>query len=72
MYLGKEECDKANCELPDSIREKYLKACFLGAGGFGEVSLVFEKVKHEAEICHFNLKFVLVLSSETEYWDIFL
>ena len=50
MYLDKEECDKASRDLPDSISLKYLIAYPLGAGGFGEVSLVFEKVKHEAEM----------------------
>jgi len=56
VYLDKEECDKASQDLPDIISKKYLIAYSLGQGGFGEVSLIFEKVKHEAEICHFNLK----------------
>jgi hypothetical protein len=50
VYLDKEECDKAGQNLPDNISQKYLKACSLGQGGFGEVSLIFEKVKHEAEM----------------------
>jgi hypothetical protein len=50
VYLDKEECDKASRDLPDSISQKYWKAYSLGHGGFGEVSLIFEKVKHEAEI----------------------
>jgi len=50
VYLDKEECDKASRDLPDSIRKKYLKAYSLGQGGFGEVSLIFEKVKPEAEM----------------------
>ena len=50
MYLDKEKCDKASEDLPDSISKKYLKAYSLGQGGFGEVSLVFEKVKHETEL----------------------
>jgi len=57
VYLDKEKCNKANQDLPDSIKKKYLKAFSLGQGTFGEVSLVFEKVKHETEMqnCHFNL-----------------
>jgi len=50
VYLDKEECDKGSRDLPDSISKKYLKAYSLGQGGFGEVSLIFEKVKHEAEM----------------------
>jgi hypothetical protein len=50
VYLDKEECDKAGQNLPDSISQKYLKAYSLGKGTFGEVSLIFEKVKHEAEM----------------------
>ena len=50
MYLDKEECDKASRELPDSISKKYLKAYLVGQGAFGEVSLIFEKVKQEAEM----------------------
>jgi hypothetical protein len=50
VYLDKEECDKASQNLPDSINQKYLIAYSLGKGGFGEVSLIFEKVKHEAEM----------------------
>jgi hypothetical protein len=50
VYLDKEECDKASRNLPDSINEKYLIAYSLGQGGFGEVSLLFEKVKYEAEM----------------------
>jgi hypothetical protein len=50
VYLDKEECDKASRNLPDSISKKYLIAFSLGQGGFGEVSLIFEKVKHEAEM----------------------
>jgi len=43
VYLDKEECDKGSRDLPDSISKKYLKAYSLGQGGFGEVSLIFEK-----------------------------
>jgi len=43
VYLDKKECDKASRDLPDSISNKYLKAYSLGQGGFGEVSLIFEK-----------------------------
>jgi len=50
VYLDKEECDKASRDLPDSISKKYLKAYSLGQGGFGEVSLIFEKVKHETDM----------------------
>jgi len=50
VYLDKEECDKVSRDLPDKISEKYWKAYSLGKGGFGEVSLIFEKVKHEAEM----------------------
>jgi hypothetical protein len=50
MYLDKMECRKASRDLPDRIREKYLIAYTLGKGGFGVVSLIFEKVKHEAEM----------------------
>ena len=50
MYLDKEECDKSSRDLPDSISKKYLKANSVGQGGFGEVSLIFEKVIHEAEM----------------------
>jgi len=50
VYLDKEECDKASQDLPDIISKKYLIAYSLGQGGFGEVSLIFEKVKHEAEM----------------------
>jgi hypothetical protein len=50
VYLDKKECDKASRNLPDSISQKYLIAYSLGEGGFGEVSLIFEKVKHEAEM----------------------
>ena len=50
MYLDKEKCDEASQDLPDSISKKYLKAYCLGRGAFGEVSLVFEKVKHETEL----------------------
>jgi hypothetical protein len=50
VYLDKEKCDKASQDLPDSISQKYLVSYSLGQGGFGEVSLVFEKVKHEAEM----------------------
>jgi hypothetical protein len=50
VYLDKEECDKASRDLPDSISKKYLKAYSLGQGGFGEVSLIFEKVKHETDV----------------------
>lgn len=50
MYLDKEKCDKESQDLPDSINKKYLKSYSLGQGGFGEVSLVFEKVKHETEM----------------------
>jgi hypothetical protein len=50
VYLDKEECDKASRDLPDSINKKYLVSFSLGQGGFGEVSLIFEKVKHEAEM----------------------
>jgi len=48
--VDKEEWDKANRNLPDSISDKYWMEFSLGQGGFGEVSLVFEKVKHEVEI----------------------
>ena len=74
VYLDKEKCDEASQDLPDRINKKYLKANYLGQGGFGEVSLLFEKVKHETEMqnsVNFNLKqfwtFVLILSSGTEY-----
>ena len=50
VYVDKEEWDKANRNLPDSISDKYWMEFSLGQGGFGEVSLVFEKVKHEVEI----------------------
>ena len=50
VYLDKEECDKASRDLPDSINQKYLVSYSLGQGGFGEVSLVFQKVKHEVEM----------------------
>jgi len=43
VYLDKEKCDKASQDLPDSINKKYLKAFTLGQGGFGEVSLIYEK-----------------------------
>jgi hypothetical protein len=32
--------------LPEKISEKYLLSYTLGRGGFGQVSLVFEKVKY--------------------------
>jgi len=50
VYLDKEECDKASRDLPDSISKKYLKSYLLGQGSFGEVSLIFEKVKHETDM----------------------
>jgi hypothetical protein len=50
VYLDKKECDKAVRHLPDSISQKYLISSYLGQGGFGTVSLIFEKVKHEAEM----------------------
>jgi hypothetical protein len=50
VYLDKDKCDKASRDLPDDISQKYLVSYSLGQGGFGEVSLVFEKVKHEAEM----------------------
>jgi hypothetical protein len=50
VYLDKEECDKASHDLPDNISNKYLVSNSLGQGGFGEVSLVFEKVNHEAKM----------------------
>ena len=50
VYLDKEECDKASRDLPDSINQKYVVSYSLGQGGFGEVSLVFQKVKHEVEM----------------------
>jgi len=50
VYLEKEKCDKASQDLPNSITEKYLIVRTLGRGRFGEVSLIFEKVKHEAEM----------------------
>jgi hypothetical protein len=53
VYLDKEDCDKASRNLPDRISQKYLIAYPLGKGGFGEVSLMFEKVKHEAEMQNF-------------------
>jgi hypothetical protein len=50
VYLDKKECDKASQDLPDSISKKYLIGRSLGKGAYGEVSLIFEKVKHEAEM----------------------
>jgi hypothetical protein len=50
VYLDKKECDKASRDLPDSISKKYLISYFLGQGGYGEVKLIFEKVKHETEM----------------------
>ena len=74
VYLDKEKCDEASQDLPDRINKKYLKACPVGRGSYGEVSLLFEKVKHETEMqnsVNINLKqfwtFVLILSSGTEY-----
>lgn len=45
VYLDKSECDMASRKFPEKISSKYLLSYSLGQGGFGEVSLVFEKVR---------------------------
>jgi hypothetical protein len=45
VYLDKSQSDVVSRNLPERISEKYLLSYSLGKGGFGEVSLVFEKVR---------------------------
>jgi len=45
VYLDKSQSDGDSIHLPKMISEKYLLSYSLGQGGFGEVSLVFEKVR---------------------------
>jgi hypothetical protein len=50
VYLDKSRCDAESRDLPEKIGQKYLLSYRLGEGGFGEVSLIFEKVKYVAEM----------------------
>jgi hypothetical protein len=50
VYLDSSQCDAVSRDLPGVISEKYLVSFSLGEGGFGEVSLIFEKVKYMAEM----------------------
>ncbi|KAJ4448943.1 hypothetical protein ANN_00335, partial [Periplaneta americana] len=43
VYLDKSVCDAKGSDLPKQLGDKYLMSSHLGEGGFGEVSLVFEK-----------------------------
>jgi hypothetical protein len=55
VYLDKSRCDEEIRDLPEKISQKYLVSHHLGEGGFGEVSLIFEKVKYIAKMSS-NLK----------------
>jgi hypothetical protein len=50
VYLDKSRCDEESRDFPAEISQKYLVSYPLGEGGFGEVSLIFEKVKYVAEV----------------------
>lgn len=43
VYLDKSRCDEESRVFPAEISQKYLVSYPLGEGGFGEVSLIFEK-----------------------------
>jgi hypothetical protein len=50
VYLDKSRCDEGSRDLPEKLGQKYLVSYPLGEGGFGEVSLIFEKVKYVAKM----------------------
>jgi hypothetical protein len=49
VYLDKSRCDEESRDLPEKLSQKYLVSYSLGEGGFGEVSLIFEKVNYVAK-----------------------